>query len=157
MNDPSLWESLRSDLRRTSGSQLHPDSIVELRKMDNRKLRATLLVDGLVKDSYTFTIKQRELWLELSPQHIAHPFLWYAFWGLETNKIALSIECNGDLLVNTIGNGVFMVFIVPTIGGGGGPGAVSFYERAAVVSGEPGKHVPLGMDKQHTNPYPASQ
>ena len=129
--DPTLWERLTSDLERPSCKEITPDdSVVMLEMLDERTLYATLLTDGVKTNSRTFKTKPCESWLELPTQHIAHPLLWYAVWGWETRDIALGIEANGDLLVNTIGNGVVVILIMPTIGNGGGPGTVYLYKRA---------------------------
>lgn len=127
---PTLWESLTSDYRRTSKKTSPYDSVIKLEILDERTLNATLLKDGVKTDSRTFGIKQRESWFELPTHHIAHPLVWYVVWGWETREIALGIDGNGDLWVNTIGNGIIVILIMPTpVGGGGGPGMVSLYER----------------------------
>ncbi len=130
--DPTLWERLTSDLERSSRNEItSDDSVVTLEMLDDRTLQATLSTNGVNTSSRTFKTKPCESWLELPTQHIAHPILWYAFWGWETRDIALGIEANGDLLVNTIGNAVFAILIMPTpIGNGGGSGTVYLYERA---------------------------
>lgn len=143
-NAPTLWEELTSDWsRRTYGRPSFREPIVELEMLDNRTLSATLLMGGMKMETRTFKVEQRESWLDLSTQHIAHPLLWYVVWGWRTREIAVGIDRNDDLWVNTIGNGSLMILILPTpIGGGGGPGTVSLYERAEVISGDSEKHVP---------------
>jgi hypothetical protein len=130
--DPTLWDSLTSGWGgRVSSDTTPADSAVALKVVDGLTLHATLLTNGVMARSRVFSIQHRGPWLELPTQHVVHPLLWYAIWGWDPREIALGIDADGDLLVNTVGRGTLMILVAPTfIGGGGEPGTVFLYERA---------------------------
>ena len=120
----TLWEFL------TFKEIVSSNAVVELKILNERTLAATLLINGVKTDVHTFKFKQRTKWFELSMQYNARPLLWYFFWTLQDRNIALGVDDNGNLLLNSIGTGGLMILFLPTpLVGGGGYGNISLYER----------------------------
>ena len=119
----TLWEYLT---RKKSA----PGNVVELKFTSKRKLEATLWEEDAKLDSRTIRFKQNKDWNTLSGQDVATPLLWYFIWGWQKNETAIGINTTGNLCVHYIQGGILMIGIIPTIGGGGGPGGVSMFERA---------------------------
>ena len=121
-------EMLWTRLTPREKSPMH--AVVTLERSDKQTLTATLQTNGVNMASRTLRVKQRASWLELPTQYIVHPLLWYVFWGLETREPAVGINRNGDLWVNSVGNGNLCITVLPTpIGGGNNTGTVDLYER----------------------------
>ena len=118
----TLWEYLTRE-------KAALDNVVELRFSGERKLLATLWDDDEKLDSRTVRFKQSKQWHELSGLDAAIPLLWYFVWGWQQNDTALGVNTNGNLCVHHIQGGVLMIGILPTIGGGGGSGGVSMFDR----------------------------